>query len=108
MLYNQKTAISYSFKTIRQVSKSVALPQKIQTISHKPWQVKGFQISKALHLTTISILKQHLRMGVIKPCYGLYQNSWYFVKKNKPGKYQLVNTAIEINQVTLRDVNLPP
>ena len=108
MLYNREVAISYSFETIRRVSESVAPPQEIQTVSHKLWQVKGFQIPKALHPTTISMLKQRLKMGVIEPCYGPYRNPWYLVKKNKPGEYRLVNAAIEINRVTLQDANLLP
>ncbi len=47
-------------------------------------------------------------MRVIEPCHSPYRNPWYLVKKSTPGKYCLVNVAIELNQVTLRDANLPP
>lgn len=30
------------------------------------------------------------------------------VKKSTPGKYRLVNVAVKLNQVTVRDTNLPP
>lgn len=108
MLYNREAAITFTFETMGKVSPSVAPPQEIRTIPHKPWQAKGFQIPKALHQKTIDMLKERLRMGVIEPCYGPYRNPWYLVKKTKPGKYQFVNAAVEVNRVTLRDANLPP
>ena len=47
-------------------------------------------------------------MRVIEHCRGPYQNPWYLVKKSIPGKYRLVNLAVELNRVTVRDANLPP
>ena len=44
--------------------------------------------------------------GLLEPCYRLYRNPWFLVKK-KSGKYRIVNTAININKVTIRDTNLP-
>ena len=49
-----------------------------------------------------------MKIGVIEPCYGPYQNLWYLVKKSISGKYRLINVAIELNRVTIRDANLPP
>lgn len=46
-------------------------------------------------------------MGVILHCHDLYQNLWYLVKKSIPGKYWLVNVAVELNWVTIKDTNLP-
>jgi len=37
-----------------------------------------------------------------------YRNLWFLVKKKDQGKYRLVNTAIEINRVTIRNTNLSP
>lgn len=54
------------------------------------------------------MLQERPKMGVIERCHSLYQNSWYLVKKKTRGKYCLVNFAIELNQVTGRDNNLPP
>lgn len=44
---------------------------------------------------------------VIELCHGSYQNPWYLVKKSTTRKYQLVNVAVKLNQVTVRDANLP-
>ena len=83
------------------VKREVRLPQKIQTVEHKAWQIPGFQILKALISTVIDILQERLKIGVIKPCHGPYRNSWYLVKKTIPGKYGLVNVAGELNQVII-------
>lgn len=54
------------------------------------------------------MLQERLKIGVIEPCYGPYRNPWYLIKKTIPGKYRLVNVAVELNRVTVRDANLPP
>ncbi len=88
--------------------REVAPPKKIRTINHKAWQVLGFQIPKAFTSTVIDILQERLKMGIIEPCHGPYQNPWYLVKKSTPGKYCLVNVAVELNRVLIRDANLSP
>lgn len=39
--------------------------------------------------------------------YGPYRNPWFLVKK-KDGNYRLINSAININAITIRDAMLPP
>jgi hypothetical protein len=41
-------------------------------------------------------------------CDGPYRNPWFLVKKKSAGKYRLVNAAMLINKVTVRDANMPP
>ncbi len=53
------------------------------------------------------MLQEKLKIEVIEPCHSPYCNPWYLVKKSTPGKYQLVNVAVELNRVTVRDANLP-
>lgn len=53
------------------------------------------------------MLQEKLEIGIIKPCHGPYQNPWYLVKKSTPGKYWLVNVVVKLNQVTIKDANLP-
>ena len=108
MLYNREAVLAWDFSEMGKVKKEVAHPQKIKTIDHQAWQVPGFQIPKALTSTVIDMLQERLKMGVIEPCHGPYRNPWYLVKKTTPGKYRLVNVAVELNRVTVRDANLPP
>ena len=56
----------------------------------------------------IEILKNRVEKGVFKSSYNPYRNPWFLVKKKKKGKYRLINTTMEINRVTVRDINLPP
>ena len=56
----------------------------------------------------IEILKDRIKKDIFEPSYGPYRNPWFLVKKKEKGKYRLVNIAIEINRVIVRDVNLPP
>ncbi len=55
----------------------------------------------------IEMFKDRVEKGVFKLSYSPYRNPWFLVKKEK-GKYRLINTAMKINGVIVRDVNLPP
>ncbi len=54
------------------------------------------------------MLKDRVEKDIFKPSYGPYRNPWFLVKKKEKGKYRLINTAMEINRVIIRDTNLPP
>ena len=45
---------------------------------------------------------------MLKSNHGSYRNPWFLVKKKEKGKYHLVNAAIKINRVIVKDINLPP
>lgn len=47
-------------------------------------------------------------MSIIEPSHDPYQNLWYLVKKSTTGKYRLVNIAVKLSRVTVKDANLPP
>ncbi len=55
----------------------------------------------------MDMLQEMLKMGFIEPRHGPYQSPWYLVKKSTQGEYRLVNVAVELNRVTIRDTNLP-
>jgi hypothetical protein len=52
------------------------------------------------------ILLQRLARGVLEFSCAAYRNPMFLVKK-KDGKHRLINAAIYINKVTIRDANLP-
>ena len=52
------------------------------------------------------MLKERLDRGVLEYSKGLYRNPWFLVKKKKPGEYRLINSAIYLNIVIRRDINL--
>lgn len=46
-------------------------------------------------------------MRVIEPYHDSYRDPWYLVKKSISGKYWVIKVLVELNQVTVRDANLP-
>ena len=43
---------------------------------------------------------------MLEDCNRAYRNPWFLIKK-KSGAYRIVDTAIYINKVTIKDANLP-
>lgn len=107
MLYNREGAFAWVFSEIGHVKKEVAPPQEIRTIPHEAWQAKSFHIPKALEQTVIKIVVDRKMKGVLEDCQGPYRNAYFLVPK-KDGNYRLINAAIPMNRVTIRDANLPP
>ena len=107
ILYNREGALAQTFNEIRRLSKEVAPPQEIRTVPYKAWQEKGFRIPKALKPKVIKIVLDRKRKGVLEECYGPYRNPYFLVPK-KNSDYRLMNAAIRMNRVTIRDANLPP
>jgi hypothetical protein len=56
--------------------------------------------------TIAEMIKNRIKNDVLEFCYEFYRNTWFFVKKKKKEKYRLINVALKINRVTIRDANL--
>ena len=54
------------------------------------------------------MLRDQIKRGILEKCDRLYQNPWFLVAKKVANTYQLINAAIKMNSVILRDANLPP
>ncbi len=106
VLFNWESALSWHFSHLKRLWSEVVLPQKIQTISHKTWQISEFQVSKALKEKLINMLKKWLDSDILESCQESYQNSWFLVRKLQKEKYHLINTVMHINKVTIKDVNI--
>jgi Integrase zinc binding domain/RNase H-like domain found in reverse transcriptase/Reverse transcriptase (RNA-dependent DNA polymerase) len=107
VLRNREMALAWDFGEMGKVRPEVAPPQEIHTVSHEPWQAPSFPVPKALHGVVSEMLRERLKRGILEPCHGPYRNPWFLVKKNN-GKYRLINAAMNINRVTIKDANLPP
>ena len=107
MLFNREKVLAFDFSHCGTVITEVAPPQEIRTVPHKAWQVLNFPIPKALVLVVIEMLRERIKNGLLKYCHGPYRNPWFLVKKAIKG-YRLINAAMEMNRVTIRDANLPP
>lgn len=107
MLHYREGALAFDFSHCSRIREEVAPPQVIKTVEHKAWQAQSFPIPKALTEVVSNMLRDRLKAGVLEYCDGLYRNPYFLVKKRE-GKYRLINNAIEINCVTVRDAGLPP
>ena len=108
MLYNREAALSWEFSEMGRVKPEVSPPCKINTIPHEAWQTPSFPLPRALVPMVIEMLKDRLQRGTLEPCHGPYRNPWFIVKKKEKNKYRLINAALDMNKVTIRDANLPP
>ncbi len=106
VLFNQESALSWHFSHLKRLQPEVVLSQKIQTISHKTWQISEFQVSRALKKELINMLKKWLDFDILEPCQGPYWNPCFLVQKSQKGKYHLINAVMHINKVTIKDVNI--
>ncbi len=108
MLYNREAAIAFNFEEKGYFNSEIEPPHVIPTIDHVPWQVKNFQVPKALEGEVINIIKDRMQCGALERSFGPYRNPWFLVPKKTPGKYRLINSAQRLNAVTIRDASLPP
>ncbi len=54
------------------------------------------------------MLRERFQKNLIELFYALYKNPYFLVKKKEENKYRLINNAVEINRVIIKDGNLPP
>ena len=84
----------------------MAPPVRIKTVPHEPWTAKRFPILKPLVLIAMEIIQEHFNIDLLEYCNSLYQNFYFLVGKSNR-KYQLINTAVFLNRVLVKDTNLP-
>jgi hypothetical protein len=105
MLFNREIALFWDFIEKDSVRSKVTSFMKIRTMSHEAWQILEFQILKALTEIVAKMIKNRIKNDVLEFCYEFYRNSWFFVKKKKK-KYRLINVALKMNRIIIRDANL--
>jgi hypothetical protein len=56
------------------------------------------------------MLRKRLDRETLKYCNGSYRNPWFLIKKGTGANfiYRLINAVMNINRVTIKDVNLSP
>jgi hypothetical protein len=108
MLINHEGAIAFDWTECSKIHEDVSPLIVIRTIPHEAWQEQNFPCPKALLPTVIQMLRDRMKHGVLEKCYGPYRNPWFLVEKKVKKTYRLINAAMKMNSVTLRDANLPP
>ena len=107
LLERREMSMAWDFDEMGEILPQVAPPQRICTIDHKPWRMKGFNPPRSIQDTVVAMIKDRLKKGILEYCHGPYSNPWFLVRKLN-GKYRLINNAQHINSVTLRDAMIPP
>ena len=108
MLINHEAAIAFDWTGSSQIHEDVSPPIVIKTVEHEAWQEPSFPVPRALLPVVLEILRDRLKKRVLEFCEGPYRNPWFLAAKKAPGTYRLINAAMKLNSVTLRDANLPP
>ncbi len=106
MLFNREVALFWNFIEKDSIRSEISSSMKIRTISHEAWQISEFQVFKALMKTIAEMIKNRIKSDVLELCYESYRNSWFLVKKKKKEKYRLINVALKMNRVIIRNANL--
>jgi len=65
----------------------------------------SFSIPRTLYKTVYEILDKRITVGILKPYLRLYRNLWFLIKKANR-KYRLINSAINVNRVIIKDITL--
>ena len=106
LFYRRKTALTWNFNEIDRIKSEIIKNQKIRTMSHKVWQTLDFSISKILKFIVVNILQKRTNVELLKSYFESYRNSWFLIDKKIKNKYRMINVAMNINEVIIRDVNL--
>jgi len=60
-----------------------------------------------LEKTAIDMLRERVDNRIFERSHGPYRSPWFLVKKSS-GRYRIVNAALQLNAVTIKDANMPP
>ena len=104
-LYNRKIAFAWNFSEIDQIKFEIISFIKIRIVFHEIWQTADFFIFKTFQETIIKMLRERMNAEFLEKCHDSYRNLWFLIKK-KSNKYRMINAAMNINRVTIRNVNL--
>ena len=103
-LYNRKIAFVWDFSEIDQIKFEIILFMKIWIVFYEIWQVVDFFIFKTFQRTIIKMLREKMNAELFEKCYNSYRTFWFLIKKSN--KYRMINAALNINRVTIRNTNL--
>jgi hypothetical protein len=106
MLFNREIALFWNFIEKDSVRSKVTSLMKIRTMSHEAWQILEFQILKTLIEIVAEMIKNRIKNDVFEFCYEFYRNSWFLIKKKKKEKCRLINAALKMNWLIIRNANL--
>ena len=65
-----------------------------------------FSVSKILKFIVVNMLQKQINAEFLKSCFEPYRNSWLLIDKKIKNKYRMINIAMNMNEIIIRDVNL--
>ena len=106
MLYRWKIALTWNFNKIDKIRAEIMKNQKIRIVSHKVWQAFDFSISKVLKFIIIKMFQKRIDADFLEFNFDSYKNFWFLIDKKIKNKYWMINAIMNMNEMTIRDVNL--
>ena len=106
LFYRRKVAFIWNFSEIDKVRSEIMKNQKIQTMSHKVWQIFDFSVLKILKFIVVNILQKRINAEFLKLYFEFYRKSWFLINKKIRNKYQIINVVMNMNEIIIRNVNL--
>jgi hypothetical protein len=106
LLRSREAVLAWDKPHIGRVIESVCPPVVIRTIPHTAWKVPGIRVPPGLIDKAVEVLRQRIDNNLLEESNGAYRNRWFLVQK-KDGGVRFINSAEEMNRVTLRDANIP-
>ena len=106
LLYRRKAVLVWNFNKIDKIRSKIMKNQKIRTMLHKVWQIFDFSVPKILEFIVVNILQKRINIELLKSCFESYRNSWFLINKKIKNKYQIINVAMNMNEIIIRDINL--
>ena len=80
--------------------------QKTRTMPYKVWQILDFLVLKTLKLVVVNMLQKQINVKLLKSCFESYRNLWFLIDQKVKNKYWMINVAMNMNKIIIRDVNL--
>ena len=107
MIASHGRAFAYTEKEMGCVDPEIVPDMIMWTIPHTPWAMRPLCIPQAWMAEFTKLLKAKIDAGILEKGYGPYSSRWFCVQK-KNGKLRLIQDLQPANQVTIRDLNVPP
>ena len=81
ILKKHEKTFAFETKEIRYMDSKIVLSMVIFTIPHIPWELKPISVPRAMILKVIEILKEKMKIKILKQSIGPYSSRWFILPK---------------------------
>ena len=107
MLQSVGECLAFNPTELGRLHSKILEPIIIRTVPHKAWEYKPMRFPLEMKENLLRILHDRLSSGLLELFRGPYANRYFLVKK-KSGKWRFILDVQPLNNVSIRDANLPP